>query len=222
MAENDGKRIIIMIDKHFDAVIIGNGSFPRSKKVRNLIDKIKIRVCCDGGANTFIAEGYKPDLIVGDGDSLTPENKEKYASVFIQIPEQETNDQTKAVKQTIPFLKRKYNIIHPRILIVGATGKREDHTLGNISLLATYMKLADIFMVSDYGYFEAVDCRGQWTLPVGHEISVFNINATDFKSSGLQYPLYDFDQLWQGTLNKNVSENVSITAKGLFIIYISF
>lgn len=222
MAEYDGKRIIIMIEKHFDAVIIGNGSFPGSKRVRNLINKIKIRVCCDGGANTFIAEGYEPNLIVGDGDSLTPENKEKYSSIFIRIPEQETNDQTKAVKQTISFLKQKYNITHPRILIVGATGKREDHTIGNISLLATYKRLADIIMISDYGYIEAVDSRGQWTLPLGHEISIFNINATDFKSQGLQYPLYDFDQLWQGTLNKNISETVSITAKGLFLIYISF
>ena len=222
MAKYDGKRIIIMIEKKFDAVIIGNGSFPNSKRVLNLIDKIRIRVCCDGGANTFIAEGYEPTLIVGDGDSLTPENKKKYSSIFIRIPEQETNDQTKAVKQTISLLKQKFNISHPRILIVGATGKREDHTLGNISLLATYKKVADIIMISDYGYFEAIDSKGQWKLPLGHEISIFNINAKDFKSQGLQYPLYDFNQLWQGTLNKNISETISITAKGLFLIYISF
>ena len=222
MAENDEKRITIMIKKHFDAVIISNGSFPRSERIRRLIDIIKIRVCCDGGANTFIAEGYEPTLIVGDGDSLTLENKEKYSSIFIQISEQETNDQTKAVKQTISFLKQKYKITHPRILIVGATGKREDHTIGNISLLATYKRLADIIMISDYGYFEAVDSQRQWELPLGSEISIFNINATDFRSKGLLYPIYDFDQLWQGTLNKNISETVKITAKGLFIVYISF
>jgi len=222
MAKNDEKRINMLLEKHFDAVIVGNGCFPNSKRVRNLIDKIKIRVCCDGGANTFIEEGYKPTLIVGDGDSLTPENKEKYSSIFIRIPEQETNDQTKAVKQTISLLKQKYNISHPSILIVGATGKREDHTIGNISLLATYMPLADIIMISDYGYIEAIDSKGEWNLPLENEISIFNINAKDFKSQGLQYPLYDFDQLWQGTLNKNISKTVSITAKGLFLIYISF
>ena len=220
MAENDEKRITSMLKKHFDAVIIGNGSFPKSARVRSLIDKIKIRVCCDGGANTFIEEGYQPTLIVGDGDSLTPENKEKYSSIFIQISEQETNDQTKAVKQTISFLKHKYGITHPQILIIGATGKREDHTIGNISLLATYLPLADIIMISDYCYMEAVDSIGQWEMPVGNEVTILNISANDFHSQGLQYPIYDFDQLWQGTLNKSNSKKVSITANGLFLVFI--
>ena len=69
-----------------------------------------------------------PDIIIGDGDSLCPEYRELYASLVHHNPDQETNDQTKAVHYLYARGMR-------RIAIVGATGKREDHTIGNISLL---------------------------------------------------------------------------------------
>ncbi len=37
------------------------------------------------------------------------------------------------------------------MVIVGATGKREDHTLGNISLLAEYITRTNVIMVTDTG-----------------------------------------------------------------------
>lgn len=48
-----------------------------------------------------------------------------------------------------------------RIDILGATGKREDHTLGNISLLFDYMRQGlDVTMQTDYGSF--TPCHGRF------------------------------------------------------------
>ena len=60
--------------------------------------------------------------------------------------DQETNDLTKSVH----FCAYKTD---EEIAIVGGTGYREDHTLGNISLLADYMEAATVMMVTNYGIF---------------------------------------------------------------------
>lgn len=116
-----------------EAVILGNGDYPSHPYPLNVLRQAPYVVCCDGAADEYIRHGFLPDAIIGDGDSLSSENREKLATIFHQIKDQETNDQTKAVR----FLKAQGK---RQIAIIGGTGKREDHTLGNISLLMDYMQ----------------------------------------------------------------------------------
>ena len=88
----------------------------------------KYVVCCDGAANEYLNRGLRPWRVVGDCDSLSPEATQIFKDIVRRNPDQETNDQTKA----ITYLANKGL---RRIAIVAATGRREDHTLGNISLL---------------------------------------------------------------------------------------
>ena len=118
--------------KEIDALILANGDYPSASFPLRMLEEAPYVVCCDGGANEYIARGYLPDVIIGDGDSLSEANRLQYASLIHHNPDQETNDQTKAVQFLLAQGKRK-------IAIVGATGKREDHTIGNISLLMEYM-----------------------------------------------------------------------------------
>ena len=116
-----------MINEHYipEAVILANGEYPTHPLPLRMLEEAKFVVCCDGAANEYISRGHTPDVIIGDGDSLSPEYKELFAPIIHRIADQETNDQTKAVL----FLQKKG---YRKIAIVGATGKREDHTLGNI------------------------------------------------------------------------------------------
>ena len=111
-----------------EAVILANGEYPVHPLPLQVLADAKYVVCCDGAANEYISRGHTPDIIIGDGDSLLPEYKKRFSSIIHQIPDQETNDQTKAVH----YLQSKGI---RKIAIVGATVKREDHTLLNISLL---------------------------------------------------------------------------------------
>ena len=95
---------------------MAGGDYPTSVEARQILDHARYVVCCDGGADEYIAHGHKPDAIVGDGDSLSPENRTLYADIIHYNPNQETNDQTKAVE----FLQKRGI---KRIAIVGATGK---------------------------------------------------------------------------------------------------
>ena len=104
-----------------EAVVVGNGDFPSHPFPLAVLDASPCVVCCDGGADALVDSGRVPGWIVGDGDSLSETNRVRFHDRIHRISEQETNDQTKAVI----FLAAKGI---RRMVLVGATGKREDHT----------------------------------------------------------------------------------------------
>lgn len=200
---------------NIEAVVIANGEYPTRKEVLEIINAAPLTVCCDGAADDFIARGGVPDIIIGDMDSLSDENKARYSDIIIHKADQETNDQTKAVQY---LLSRSIT----RIAIVGATGRREDHTIANIALTAEYMAMgAEVVSYTDSGCF--IPCRDNKTLQCtpNAQVSIFNINATALRSEGLDYPIYDFTALWQGTLNCCRSGEFIISAQGDYIVFIT-
>ena len=202
--------------KEIDAVILANGDYPSAPLPLQVLEKAPYVVCCDGGANEYLAKGYLPDVIIGDGDSLTEENRTQYASLIHHNPDQETNDQTKAVQFLVAQGKK-------RIAIVGATGKREDHTLGNISLLMEYMRMGvEVRMYTDHGVFVPCKDISVWECRVGQQVSIFNFTAYGFQSKGLAYPIYDFTSWWQGTLNRCTDTSFTIEAEGEYLVFLNY
>lgn len=202
--------------QEIDAVILANGDYPSASLPKQILKSAPYLVCCDGGANEYLARGYLPDIIIGDGDSLSEENRLKHASLLHYNPDQETNDQTKAIQFLLSQGKR-------RIVIVGATGKREDHTIGNVSLLMEYMRMgAEVRMYTDYGVF--IPCQDTCTFDswIGQQVSLFNFTAKGLSSKGLAYPIYDFTTWWQGTLNTCSEESFTIEAKGEYLLFLNY
>ena len=202
---------MVMFD--VDAVILAGGDFPTAPLPAQILRKAPFVACCDGGANEYIARGHMPDIIIGDGDSLDPIYKERYAHLVHHNSDQETNDQTKAVQYLHAQGMR-------RIAIVGATGKREDHTIGNISLLMEYMRLGlEVCSYTDYGVF--IPCRNTQSFPCrpGQQVSIFNFTAQGLHAQGLAYPLYDFTTWWQGTLNSCTGDTFTVEAEGEYLLF---
>lgn len=202
--------------RKIDAVILANGDYPSASLPLQILKEAPYVACCDGGANEYIAKGHLPDIIIGDGDSLSEENRTKYASLIHHNPDQETNDQTKAVQYLLSQRMRS-------IAIVGATGKREDHTIGNISLLMEYMRMgADVHSYTDYGEF--IPCKDTCVFDCrpGQQVSIFNFTAKGLKSEGLAYPIYDFTTWWQGTLNCCIGTSFTIEAEGEFLVFLNY
>lgn len=197
-----------------EAVIVANGEFPSASVMHRWIDRAPFVISLDGAANRLLQLGYRPHLIIGDGDSIQPGLTERYGVEFLKVDEQETNDLSKAVRH-----------LHRRgcrqLMMLGITGRRDDHTLGNISLLVYYLQM-DIkaVAVTDWGTF--IPCRGNALLKTtkGQQVSLFNFRATGFKSNDLVYPPYDTTMLWQGTLNEATSDHLSIQAEGDYLVYL--
>lgn len=201
----------------FDAVILANGDYPTAPQPLEILRRgAPYVVCCDGAATAFVLHGGVPNAIVGDCDSLSDEIRTAFTSIIHKIDEQEYNDLSKTVKFLMSIGKR-------RIAILGATGKREDHTLGNISLLIEYMRWGmDVTMYTDHGVF--IPCNGTTNLPCcpGQQLSLFSFGAVINRADGLRYPLYNFTNWWQGTLNECLGESVTIHAEGDYLVYLNY
>ncbi|HET9571955.1 MAG TPA: thiamine diphosphokinase [Bacteroidales bacterium] len=131
------------------ALILADGSFPTTRKRQELLRNAENIVCCDGATAKLLDFGREPLAIVGDMDSLSSELKAQFTAKIHLVAEQETNDLTKAVEYCITQG-------FDEIAILGATGLREDHTLGNISLLADYAtRLKSVCLLTDYGRIDA-------------------------------------------------------------------
>ena len=199
-----------------EAVIIDAGSFPENPLALQWLEHQTRIVCCDGAANRFIAAGGRPWRIVGDCDSLSPQLLRDYGSIVRRNPDQETNDQTKAIS----YLASKG---FREIAILGATGLREDHTIGNISLLVDYLSHGiHARAYTDFGVFIPARDTQEFHCPAGTQVSIFNFGATGLSAEGLRYPLRDFTSWWQGTLNETIAPTFRIHASGPYLIFIAY
>ncbi|MCU0473049.1 MAG: thiamine diphosphokinase [Bacteroidales bacterium] len=200
-------------------VIIADGIFPRNEIPLGYLRNADMRVCCDGSAEDLINAGFIPDAIIGDMDSLGDELKNRFKDRIYIDDEQETNDLTKAVRWC---RESGYN----DIVILGATGKREDHTLGNISLLTEYAESINVKMVTDNGiFFPFLRSCTVKSFP-GQQVSVFSIDPeTEITSAGLRYPLTGrkLKNWWEATLNEAMGDHFELRFEdGRLLVYLKF
>lgn len=205
---------------YFDTVILANGEPPARPEALQLLHNARIIVCCDGAAGNLAALGIEPTVIVGDGDSITPELAAQYADRLRPDRSEEYNDLTKAANYC------EEQGIH-RFAIVGGGGRREDHLLGNISLLNSYSRKSEVVMVTNFGIFTPIHTTTTFHCPVGQPVSVFCFTPeTRITYHNLRYPacLRRFAQLWEGTLNVTEADTFTIELHdaGDVIIYQAF
>lgn len=200
-------------------VIVADGTYPQHEIPLGYLRNAKKIICCDGSAQNLILSGLQPDAIVGDMDSLNDDLAIRFSDRIFRDKNQDTNDLTKAVKWCS-------EMGYKDIVIVGATGKREDHTLGNISLLAEYIKDVNVIMVTDTGIIQPLLKSSVISSFPGQQISIFSINPeTEVTSQGLRYPLSrtKISNWWFATLNEALGDTFSLEFNdGRLIVYHKF
>ena len=220
------------------AVIIGGGEFPKKEYPRELIRQADVIVCCDGSAfkaflrnreSIFKDNDRLPDAVVGDMDSLSLSLAKEYSRLLVKVEEQDDNDQTKAYRYVLEHFPE-VDTVH----FIAATGKREDHTIGNLGLLMEYARTSTgsgseqgltIDMVSDYSTAFALTDSCELVLGKGRRISIFSPdNSLTIKSKGLVWPTGDvvFDNWWKATLNRTSDDVVELelSHKSLVLIVV--
>jgi thiamine pyrophosphokinase len=201
---------MIPIIQPFHTVILADGTFPSHEIPLSFLQTARKIIACDGATVSLLQAGLEPDYIVGDLDSLSAELKRRYADRLVHVSEQETNDLTKSVHFCVENGWKE-------ISIIGATGRREDHTLGNISLLAGYAGIAQVQMLTDFGVFVSIKQSAMFESFPGQQVSLFALDSrTLFNSENLQYPLDNrpLTSWWQGTLNESSGRTFSIQLSG--------
>jgi len=182
-------------------VIVANGEFPTHSIPLQVLNKATSILACDGATNTLVKKGYIPNIIIGDLDSLSDENKIKYNNRIILKDNQSDNDLRKAINYSI---KNNINTIS----VLGASGKREDHMIGNIFSLLDYKDI-NIKIYTDTGIFSCIHKDQNIESFKGQQISIFTLDATiKITSNNLKYNFNknNVSNIYIGTLNESLSD----------------
>ncbi len=199
-------------------VIVANGEFPKNTIPLKILNDAKYIIACDGATNKLRKNGYNPNIIIGDLDSISTLNKEKYKNIILEISNQSENDLRKAVNYA------EENNIN-KLSIIGASGNREDHLIGNIFSLFNYPKI-NIKIFTDTGTFRLINNSKKIKSFKGQQVSFFSIdNNIKIKSNGLKYNFNNnyISNLFIGTLNESIGEFFNLKlSHGNLLIYQSY
>lgn len=156
-------------------------------------------IACDSGFESCLSLGVNPDIVVGDFDSISDDAYKKIENTGAEViklnPVKDDTDTEFALRLAF---KRTKNT--DEIYILGGTGARIDHTLGNISLLGLGLKHdREVILVDDRNYIQML--APGWTLELekdgkfgqfGKYVSVFPYGgiASGVTMKGFKYPLH--------------------------------
>lgn len=195
-------------------VIMAAGDFPVHPVPLQVLASADVLIACDSAAASLVKRGMKIDYVVGDMDSLEAGYREELKEKLIHIREQDTNDLQKAFRFTCSLMAP-----GDTITILGAAGKREDHTIANISLLTDFaLHHPGIRICTDTGVFFPVLESGTFASFPGQAISLFNPGSGKIflDSVNLEYPLnhLELSKWWTASLNRALGDSFSLTLEG--------
>lgn len=212
------KERFIFLD-NYTTVVVANGEIPTHPLAMDAIKNARNIVCCDGAFHSLRELDILPTVIVGDGDSLSQEDARNFAHLFVPDTSTEYNDLTKAFN----YCRKQH---WTEVLVLGATGLREDHALANLSILMNLEEDFHVIAVSNYGVFTPITKTSSFDSYEGQPVSVFSFTPdTEITFLGLKYPVQhrQFKHFWEGSLN--VSDGKCFTVsfdKGKLLVYQAF
>ena len=148
-------------------------------------------ICCDGGARHFQNLGIKPDVIIGDMDSIDPAQLADYSARGIKIIKYSTK---KDFTDTELALDYALSLKPEKIFIWCALGGRIDHTLANVFLLGKGQeKGIETLLIDEYSKTFVLDKEKIFTNDTGKTVSLIALSpeVTGITLTGFLYPLQE-------------------------------
>ena len=179
------------------AFVVANGTIKNPASIYKKIileyglNSKDIIIAADGGASNCLKINLVPNIIIGDMDSLKEEDKSKLNLKSSSIkyiyanPEKDESDTQLAVEYAI-------NLGVKKIIIIGATGDRIDHSFANLILLSSpFLKDVAAKILTDNNEIFVVKNSCTIKGKVGKLISIFSLSPYTFfiKTRGLKYNL---------------------------------
>ena len=197
-------------------IILANGDFPSRETPLLILEDAGTIVCCDGSVNKLVKNGMEPHYILGDMDSIDNSLKKKYKERVIELPYQNENDLRKAIHWV-------ENKGVKKTTILGATGKRDDHSLANIFTLLQYPSQLEMTIYTDHGKFSVVHSEKKFDSFTGQQISLFTTDPNiEVTSTNLKYNLNykKLTTLYCGSLNESLNDRFTLTlSHGKILVY---
>jgi thiamine pyrophosphokinase len=172
-------------------VLLANGPLELSPKVRAMVSSAERLIGVDGGSRHLASMQLLPHLAVGDMDSIPRDLLAQYRDEGVEMhlhpPKKDATDLELALELAIAQGAT-------RISILGATGGRLDHTLGNLFLLARCLPTGIPVCIMDQEQcIHLTDQTLTLSGAVGDTLSLLPATpeACGVSLTGLEYPLHD-------------------------------
>jgi len=170
-------------------VIFANGTIADLEAIRHRIGSPDLVICADGGTRYACALGIRPDVVIGDIDSLSPDLRVELESADIELLIFPTpKDETDLELALLYAVERGAT----QIAVFGARGGRVDHELGNLLLLAhPRLEGIDVHVISGAQDIVLVRREASFHGSPGDLLSLLPVggDAHGITTSGLQYSL---------------------------------
>ena len=161
-------------------VILANGIFPKHDKCLNIIKNAEILICTDGSANQLNNLSKKPTYIIGDLDSI--DKSKTFDCKIIHDKRQDNTDLEKAIEWICSEGYRD-------VIILGATGMREDMSIINQFLVFKYFKKINITIITDHFTISCMEGEREIDSFENQLVSLIPENRATVSSKGLQFEL---------------------------------
>ena len=190
-------------------VILANGELPAHKKPISIIESSGTIICTDGAIKNAIALGRKPQIVIGDMDSISLD----------PIPDEinyikSTNQNSTDLEKTLDWCLSN-NI--ESVTLLGLTGKREDHTISNFAIMADYVDKLNLLAFTDYHEIQPISKYQEFNCIPKSTVSIITISGKPIVSTeGLYYPLKNepFQNSGKGISNISKEEKFNIKVYG--------
>ncbi len=138
-----------------------------------------VLVAADGGASQALAAGHLPAAVIGDFDSLRPEDRARIPpDRLFPIGDQYSTDFDKALR----------HISAPLVLAAGFLGGRVDHQLAAFNVLVRHAHRPCILIGARELVFH-IPAHFELELAAGDVVSLFPLAPVTGRSSGLEWPI---------------------------------
>jgi thiamine pyrophosphokinase len=183
------------------AVIFANGEFTDSKSIQTAIKTADMVIAADGGARHCQALQIRPDVLLGDFDSLTREEVEEMASNGTQVIRHPSRKDYTDLELALQYAQ---DAGVNEVLVLAALGMRWDQTLANLLLPASQAFSGLVIRLLD-GEQEVNLLKGGQTINLqgqpGDTVSLIPLcsDSQGITTGGLEYALEDGTLLFGST-----------------------
>ena len=196
------------------SVLIANGKKPKNKKIIEILKNAKNVICVDNGYELASELNITPSVVIGDLDSVNI-NKISKDILIIKDEDQNTND----LEKTLNYCLGK-NIRD--IILVGATGERDDQNLATLLISLNYIDQLNIEILSDLYSIKFVNGKREFKAAPMREVSLISIDKKNIiTTQGLKYNLdkSKLSSATHGISNYSIGENFSISCSSPLIVF---
>tara|TARA_Y100000034_G_scaffold111271_1_gene144142 strand:+ start:31731 stop:32339 length:609 start_codon:yes stop_codon:yes gene_type:complete len=193
--------------------VLLNGLPPTNFEIANSYDLI---CATDGAYDHLVDKEITPNLVSGDFDSISNIPKD---IPTLHTPDQDYTDFEK-------LLHHLHQEGHEEIHVYGASGKEQDHFLGNIHVALVWKEQLNIVFYDDYGTHRLIPKSFQASNVKGKNVSIYPFpEAEEISTEGLEFPLNgEALKIGKriGIRNKAINDQIQINyTKGNLLVFIS-